>query len=144
MSTLESKLNEKGDDKTNINEMHTLRLEVQNLRRFYHELKSCCDNDKSTMSVQDVERRIEEFFVGFFGADVNKNDLKQAVRRIVTSKDDDETPNNSGHVNVTIEELKRIVAQSLRIYDADKTGRVDYALETAGKINNNFKKLNRF
>ncbi|CAG5032904.1 unnamed protein product [Parnassius apollo] len=38
----------------------------------------------------------------------------------------------SSGVNINTEEIKRIVAGMLDIYDADKTGLVDYALESAG------------
>lgn len=31
-------------------------------------------------------------------------------------------------------EVRRIVAEAIKVYDADKTGRADYALESAGKL----------
>ena len=34
--------------------------------------------------------------------------------------------------DVTLEEMRKIVKEFLKIYDADKTGIVDYALESAG------------
>lgn len=33
------------------------------------------------------------------------------------------------------EKILKIINDRLKIYDADKTGRVDYALETAGEFN---------
>lgn len=30
--------------------------------------------------------------------------------------------------------MREIVKEAIKIYDADKTGRVDYALESAGKF----------
>lgn len=52
-----------------------------------------------------------------------------------------------GHLKSTVEEndsnspiqvndnyIRKIVGQMLRIYDADRTGKVDYALESAGKV----------
>lgn len=44
--------------------------------------------------------------------------------------DDDDNAN----VHVSDEHIRKIVKEVLRIYDADKTGQVDYALETAGIV----------
>ena len=35
---------------------------------------------------------------------------------------------------VTDDRVREIVKEAIKIYDADKTGRVDYALESAGKF----------
>ena len=37
--------------------------------------------------------------------------------------------------NITLEEVKSLITQALAIYDADKTGQPDYALEPAGIVN---------
>lgn len=36
------------------------------------------------------------------------------------------------NVHISDEDVRKIVKEVLRIYDADKTGQVDYALESAG------------
>lgn len=38
------------------------------------------------------------------------------------------------NVHVSDEHIRKVVKEVLRIYDADKTGQVDYALETAGIV----------
>lgn len=42
--------------------------------------------------------------------------------------------NDAGNANVRVsdEQIRKIVKEVLQIYDADKTGQVDYALESAG------------
>lgn len=44
--------------------------------------------------------------------------------------------NNAGDSGayVSEERVRKIVKEILRIYDADKTGQVDYALESAGNV----------
>lgn len=50
----------------------------------------------------------------------------------------DQTVFNSdaGHANVRVsdEHMRKIAKEVLQIYDADKTGQVDYALESAGIV----------
>lgn len=41
---------------------------------------------------------------------------------------------DKANVHVSDEHIRKIVKEVLRIYDADKTGQVDYALETAGIV----------
>jgi len=44
------------------------------------------------------------------------------------------------NVHVSDEHIRKVVKEVLRIYDADKTGQVDYALETAGIISHRIDK----
>ncbi|XP_061498555.1 klaroid protein isoform X1 [Anopheles gambiae] len=46
--------------------------------------------------------------------------------------DDPDPASSSTSSNLTEDDVKRIVRDALIVYDADKTGRVDYALESAG------------
>ncbi|XP_041768509.1 uncharacterized protein LOC121591721 [Anopheles merus] len=46
--------------------------------------------------------------------------------------DDPDPARSSTSSNLTEDDVKRIVRDALIVYDADKTGRVDYALESAG------------
>ncbi|XP_040152446.1 uncharacterized protein LOC120894129 isoform X1 [Anopheles arabiensis] len=46
--------------------------------------------------------------------------------------DDPDPASSSTSSNLTEDDVKRIVREALIVYDADKTGRVDYALESAG------------
>lgn len=41
---------------------------------------------------------------------------------------------NIGDVHELDEHIRKVVKEVLRIYDADKTGQVDYALESAGIV----------
>ncbi|XP_058055004.1 klaroid protein [Anopheles bellator] len=52
--------------------------------------------------------------------------------RTKTDHSDDVGSGGVGGGTLTEDDVKRIVRDALVIYDADKTGRVDYALETAG------------
>ncbi|XP_049297692.1 klaroid protein isoform X1 [Anopheles funestus] len=49
-----------------------------------------------------------------------------------TSADGDDAPPKLTSSNLTEDDVKRIVRDALIVYDADKTGMVDYALESAG------------
>lgn len=46
---------------------------------------------------------------------------------------DDGSGGGDGNKGLTERDVRRIVTNALKIYDADKTGRVDYALESAGE-----------
>lgn len=41
---------------------------------------------------------------------------------------------SSNNTNMSDERVRKIVKEILQIYDADKTGQVDYALESAGIV----------
>ncbi|XP_052872014.1 klaroid protein [Anopheles cruzii] len=59
-----------------------------------------------------------------------RSETVDAVRTKTDSSDDGGSGGGGG--TLTEDDVKRIVRDALVIYDADKTGRVDYALETAG------------
>lgn len=40
----------------------------------------------------------------------------------------------NANVHVSDEQMRKIAKEVLQIYDADKTGQVDYALESAGIV----------
>ena len=43
---------------------------------------------------------------------------------------------------VTDDRVREIVKEAIKIYDADKTGRVDYALESAGNLSISVDRIN--
>ncbi|XP_054013999.1 klaroid protein-like [Hylaeus anthracinus] len=101
-----------------VHEIETIKLQVQTLKELYSELKSCCNTNTNRINNEDLGKRIETIVAEYFGSLVSKENW-------ITT----ETRND----NVTSDDrVHEIVKNALRIYDADKTGRVDYALETAG------------
>lgn len=56
------------------------------------------------------------------------------VNKLMTSDDGDGGGDSNGNIGLTENDVRKIVTRALKIYDADKTGRVDYALESAGKL----------
>ncbi|KAJ0177062.1 hypothetical protein K1T71_007071 [Dendrolimus kikuchii] len=105
-------------DKQYINseQLQTMSQEIH--ERLLNSWKPDLDEDKIRRSVQEYlavyERRQMEIIA---------EKLKEYVREIEVHKSDSE---------IDVEAVKRIVAGMLNVYDADKTGLVDYALESAG------------
>lgn len=132
-----------------IDEINAIKLEFQALRNLYSELKSCCDT-RARLSIDesDVEKQVERVVAGYFGSGVSKQELNGVVERlIVASKEKSNKIVSSGASSggnsenicaggssLSDTDMRRIVNDVLKIYDADKTGRVDYALESAGRI----------
>ncbi|XP_076629520.1 uncharacterized protein LOC143345861 [Colletes latitarsis] len=114
---------------THAHEIEAIKLQLKTLKELYSELKSCCNTHVSVINNDDLEKRIETI--------VNKKTINVIKNSMVAGdvKDPKTLQDESWEGNdnvVTIERMQEIVRNALRIYDADKTGRVDYALETAG------------
>ncbi|XP_076282749.1 uncharacterized protein LOC143210107 [Lasioglossum baleicum] len=107
---------------------------------------------KQAISENDLEKLVEIILAEYFGVSVSKKDLLKAVQsailaaeghgsgvgsnRNVDTSTCTDTDTNTGRVESSFvandERVRKIVRDALRIYDADKTGRPDYALESAG------------
>ncbi|EFN86429.1 Protein unc-84-like protein A [Harpegnathos saltator] len=119
------------------NELKIIRHEFEKLHNLYAELKSCCNANKEVIANVDTEEHVEKILSGYFPPGTSKEDLAKNIQRILASRggaDRAVLSNNADDTSVSISEehVRKIVKEILRIYDADKTGQVDYALESAG------------
>lgn len=125
-------------------ELNFIKNEFEKLKKMYVELKACCETSSHTITEKDVEKQADKVIAGYFPDDFSKQDIVKLFQ-IINSKlrqDDFKTTNgkktiDSGVISRPdwdVDEIRRIVMGVLKIYDADKTGRVDYALESAGNI----------
>ncbi|XP_020708923.1 klaroid protein-like isoform X2 [Athalia rosae] len=113
-------------------------------------------DETRTVSKEDLARTIKNLFIAKNDleariADINStlqvnvqevHNLAEKVMADITSQinlhmlasDDggDKRSGGDGSGGLTERDVRRIVTNALKIYDADKTGRVDYALESAG------------
>ena len=117
-------------------ELDTMRVEFQTLKQLYTQLKPCCDPEAKSVNEEEIRQQADKVFAGYFGDSVSKNDVVR-IFQIMNSKiqqDDLQGSTSSVRVNADLgtDEIRKIVLGILKIYDADKTGRVDYALESAG------------
>ncbi|XP_012538930.1 uncharacterized protein LOC105838147 isoform X2 [Monomorium pharaonis] len=111
-------------------ELKVIKHEFEELRKLYSELKSCCNVNAN----QDVEQHVEKILFSYFPSGISKEDLMKNMQILLAShnKEDEKILNDDANIHVSDEHIRKIVKEVLRIYDADKTGQVDYALETAG------------
>ncbi|XP_015109472.1 uncharacterized protein LOC107036204 [Diachasma alloeum] len=145
LSNLERKITDNKPDETTHNEINTIKLEFKNLQELYAQQKTCCDKPTISITNGDIERRVEEVVTSYFGTGAFKSDITRIVEEIVKANTLAQTvaqvteksttadcPQPAEPVPVTDDHIRSIVKEILKIYDADKTGRVDYALESAG------------
>lgn len=141
------------DDSTS-SELNNIKLEFKNLQNLYTQVKSCCNKIPVNNNIpeEELENRVKNIITGYFGADKFKSDIHKVVENVVkaqliiqqeeTLKNDktiaeknicNDTNQSSPSSSTTTDDyIRKIVIELLKIYDADKTGRVDYALESAG------------
>ncbi|XP_012243955.1 uncharacterized protein LOC100741474 isoform X2 [Bombus impatiens] len=102
-------------------EIDVIKSQLEKLKEFYSELKLCCSTRTNHITSEDLEKRIEMVLIDHFGT-LMSNAEKVKVR------------DKSWIANdvITDDRVREIVKEAIKIYDADKTGRVDYALESAG------------
>ncbi|XP_011707147.1 PREDICTED: uncharacterized protein LOC105462321 [Wasmannia auropunctata] len=118
-------------------ELQVIKHEFEELRKLYAELKSCCDVNAEFIANQNVEKHVERILLSYFPSEISKEDLVTKIRSLLASHGSEgqkivnDDPDNA-NVHISDEHIRKIVRDVLRIYDADKTGQVDYALETAG------------
>ncbi|XP_018357133.1 PREDICTED: uncharacterized protein LOC108757212 isoform X2 [Trachymyrmex septentrionalis] len=114
-------------------ELKVIKDEFEELRKLYSELKSCCNANAESIINQDIEKHIEKILLSYFSSGILKEDLKQNLQSLLASHNREaQKVLNNANVHTSDEHIRKIVKEVLRIYDADKTGQVDYALETAG------------
>nr|XP_033330499.1 uncharacterized protein LOC117222734 isoform X1 [Megalopta genalis]XP_033330501.1 uncharacterized protein LOC117222734 isoform X2 [Megalopta genalis] len=121
------------------NLIHTYDHEFNTLKELYSELKLCCNTRFEQIGINDLEKRIETILAKYIDL---PNDLPKTIRNtVLTANDYNSNADTETKMNISTgrveslsvdERVREIVRDALRIYDADKTGRVDYALESAG------------
>ncbi|XP_076685863.1 klaroid protein isoform X2 [Andrena cerasifolii] len=138
MLLLEKRLEEHDLVNTYAREIETIKLQFRTLKELYSELKSCCYTHTRAVSNEDLEKRIEMILVEYFGAQLPKKDLVNVIRNLAAASDEKDPPILPDKISTTSSSIltdnrvREIVREALKVYDADKTGRVDYALESAG------------
>lgn len=144
LSKLETKFS--ADETAQSTEIKNIQLEFTNLRELYAQLKTCCDKNalSSTTTNNNLEQQVEHIIAGYFGPGISKAEMTKIIENLiiasnnVASKNTEncetyrETQENGAATLLTEEQVQKIVKEILKIYDADKTGRADYALESAG------------
>ncbi|XP_058809022.1 klaroid protein-like isoform X2 [Phymastichus coffea] len=121
-------------------EIDFIRVEFQTLKKLYTELKTCCDKTMNPISEEDIRKQADQVFASYFGDSFLKDDVARLFQ-IMNSKIHQENIEKENieksvdygeHASLGVDEIRRMIFKILKIYDADKTGRVDYALESAG------------
>lgn len=136
IDNLENKLDV--DELNNImyNELKVIKYEFEKLRELYSELKTCCNANAESVANHDLEKHVEKILFSYLPG-LSKEDLAKISQNLLASykKEGQAVFNNdAGKVDLRIsdEHMRKIAKEVLQIYDADKTGQVDYALESAG------------
>ncbi|XP_076173531.1 uncharacterized protein LOC143149771 isoform X3 [Ptiloglossa arizonensis] len=123
---------------THAHEISAIKMQFKTLKELYSELKSCCNTHAKLIDNEDLEKRIEMILAAYLGDLISKKNSINMIHNTMVAddvKDSETLRDKSWGFNdnvITDERVHEIVRNALRIYDADKTGRVDYALETAG------------
>ncbi|XP_014603223.1 PREDICTED: uncharacterized protein LOC106786398 isoform X2 [Polistes canadensis] len=111
-------------------------VELQSLRELYSQLKSCCDSNKQLLVPETLRKEVDNILGEYFGSTTSSKDFSlifEKLKKLFTDKDVSIGANYDIKEGVSLDEkILKIINDRLKIYDADKTGRVDYALETAG------------
>lgn len=128
-------------------ELDSIRIEFKTLKDLYAQLKTCCDMaETNIVSDKEIEEKTDKVFAGYFGDGFSKQDVVRIFQIMNSKIQQDEvqkqispapspSPEPGGDSTAMgIDEIRQIVLGILKIYDADKTGRVDYALESAGIV----------
>ncbi|GAB1863849.1 Protein unc-84-like protein A [Camponotus japonicus] len=118
------------------NELKVIKYEFEKLRELYSEFKSCCNTNAEFITNHDLEKHVERILFSYLPG-YSKEDLVKISQNLLASynREDQTVSNNDvGNANVRVsdEQIRKIAKEVLQIYDADKTGQVDYALESAG------------
>ncbi|XP_011310199.1 uncharacterized protein [Fopius arisanus] len=144
LSNVERKIIDNKPDGTTENEIKNIKLEFENLRQLYAQQKTCCDKPTQSITNNEIEKRVEEIVISYFDTEVFKSEIIKIVEETIKMRTLAETESQvmdesstvdypqSQSISVSDDYIRSIVKEILKIYDADKTGRVDYALESAG------------
>lgn len=100
--------------------------------------------------MQVLSQQIHERLINSWKPEMNEDSIRQIVQEYLRSTErrqmelivekvkeyvrEVETRPAEVRTEVDLEEIKKMVVGMLDVYDADKTGLVDYALESAGKL----------
>ncbi|XP_047342999.1 klaroid protein-like isoform X2 [Vespa velutina] len=127
---IEDRLNNLKTDTSNV------VVELQTLRELYSQLKVCCDTNKQFLVPETLRKEIDNILGEYFGSTVSKKDLSLIIEKLKKLSMNEDVSTGANYVikedGALNERILKIINDRLKIYDADKTGRVDYALETAG------------
>ncbi|XP_066582850.1 klaroid protein-like isoform X2 [Prorops nasuta] len=96
------------NDVSKFQDEHLLAIEKQ-----IESFKSCCNSKAEHLLIEQMEERMNSILTGYLRSTVSKEELHEII-------------------NVYEENIRKIIREMIKIYDADKTGLVDYALESAG------------
>ncbi|KAM0725890.1 Klaroid protein [Formica fusca] len=136
IANLENKLNVDELNNVMYNELKVIKYEFEKLRELYSELKSCCNTNAESVANHNLEKHVERILFSYLPG-LSKEDLAKISQDLLASynREGQIVFNNNvenANVHVSDEQMRKIVKEVLQIYDADKTGQVDYALESAG------------
>lgn len=143
-------------------EQYSIKHMQQNIIQIFNEndnagalaakLKQYFDKDYVTKEqMQAMSQEIHERLISSWKPDMDEDRIRQMVQEYLAVferrqmeiiverikeyvRDVEVNTVHTGHTGIDIDAVKRVVAGMLDVYDADKTGLVDYALESAGKI----------
>lgn len=113
-------------------ELKIIEQEFKKLHKLYLEVQSCCNANANAIANHDLKKQVEKILLDYFPSGTSREDLTRIIRNLLTSRDRDLPASSSNNTNMSDERVRKIVKEILQIYDADKTGQVDYALESAG------------
>ncbi|XP_011352313.1 uncharacterized protein LOC105288045 isoform X2 [Ooceraea biroi] len=134
LANVENKLDDNELKNTVFTELKIIKHEFEKLHELYSELKSCCKSNAEAFTEQTIEKHVEKILSSYFPG-ISKSDLMKINQKLLAlqNKEDQGVFNNDvGNIEALDERMRKIVKDILRVYDADKTNQVDYALESAG------------
>lgn len=121
------------------------------LRSEIHNIVENVINTQSITKHNELEKSVENILTNYLDSGLLKSEIKKIIQDIIKAqqsiinqdkiyKSDDDNKITSkqfecektNEISVTDDYVRKIVMEIMKIYDADKTGRVDYALESAG------------
>ncbi|XP_043284744.1 SUN domain-containing protein 1-like [Venturia canescens] len=145
LHSIEENLDKKSEESSS--EIRAIKLELQSLRELYGTLKTCCDQSASTLRSEQMEEQVDRAVAGYFGDGISKQEMNRIVESLLIASSEKKSVKTgdeaavldenggvtcSGSSSMSDDDVRKIVNAVLKIYDADKTGKVDYALESAG------------
>ncbi|XP_032683127.1 sun domain-containing protein 1-like [Odontomachus brunneus] len=118
-------------NKLNISEISVLNNELKVIKHEFEKLRNL--SVELTFFVNNYTKtQVDKILSDYFPPKISKENLTE---NMLTSRKDRAVSNdnaNDSDAHMSEEHVRKIVKEILQIYDADKTGRVDYALESAG------------
>ncbi|XP_057328766.1 klaroid protein-like [Microplitis mediator] len=130
------------ESENTFDEIKNIKAEFNNLRNLYADLRIYCNNNVA-INDYELEKRIAQTLSSFFDSGILRDEVNKIISSSVIASPNDKKldhkdsmavncENSPDKCSFTEEHIKKIVTEILKTYDADKTGRVDYALESAG------------